>query len=30
MAVQDIFNKSNVIYKITKDITLRGGANPTS
>lgn len=25
MAIQDKFNKPNVIYKITKDITLEGG-----
>lgn len=25
MAIQDKFNKSNVIYKITKDIDLEGG-----
>ena len=25
MAIQDKFNKTNVIYKITKDISLEGG-----
>ena len=25
MAIQDKFNKTNVIYKITKDISLGGG-----